>query len=90
MLADCSKFICFCFSFCPEKKKKKKGGKKAGGNLQIDKGYLSCGHHHAMVAGLAFLPQQGVCTLRLVCLTVRERGGGGGEGADLGIFSCSD
>ena len=70
MLADHSKFwkgyLFLLFSFCPEKKKKKKGGRKAGGNLQIDKGYLSCGHHHAMVAGLAFLPQQGVCTCACV------------------------
>ncbi|XP_070177056.1 eEF1A lysine and N-terminal methyltransferase-like isoform X2 [Littorina saxatilis] len=41
-----------------EKKKKKKGGKKGSGSLQIDKSYLACGHHHAMVAGLAFLPEQ--------------------------------
>ena len=40
------------------------------GSLQIDKGYLSCGHHHAMVAGLAFLPQQGVCVLMRVCVCV--------------------
>nr|KAG5705790.1 hypothetical protein BaRGS_027449 [Batillaria attramentaria] len=39
-------------------KKKKRGDKKKTGNLQIDKSYLSCGHHHAMIAGLAFLPQE--------------------------------
>ena len=84
-MASFGKVFCFCLSFCPEKKKKKKGGRKAGGNLQIDKGYLSCGHHHAMVAGLAFLPQQGVCTRACVC----ERGsvcvwGGGGGRSRLG------
>lgn len=39
-------------------KKKKKGSKKKVENLQIDKSYLACGHHHAMVAGLAFLAQE--------------------------------
>ena len=40
------------------------------GSLQIDKGYLSCGHHHAVVAGLAFLPQLGGCVLMRVCVCV--------------------
>jgi hypothetical protein len=50
-------------------KKKKKGGKKGSDSLVIDKSYLSCGHHHAMVAGLAFLPQRG----QLFTLTLLSR-----------------
>ena len=47
-------------SLCAEKKKKRKGGKRAGGSVEVDKSYLACGHHHSMLAGLAFLPDSGL------------------------------
>ncbi|XP_025112639.1 methyltransferase-like protein 13 isoform X2 [Pomacea canaliculata] len=36
--------------------KRKKKAKNRCQNLSIDKDYLACRHHHAMVAGLAFIP----------------------------------
>ncbi|KAL8562381.1 hypothetical protein ACOMHN_066095 [Nucella lapillus] len=40
-------------------RKKKKGGRQGeGGGGKIDQSYLACQHHHAMVAGLAFLSPQ--------------------------------
>ncbi|XP_076436288.1 eEF1A lysine and N-terminal methyltransferase-like [Babylonia areolata] len=40
------------------KQKKGSGGRKSGGGQLIDQSYLACQHHHAMLAGLAFLPPQ--------------------------------